>query len=72
VTGALALRLQDRRLRGLDCQGKDRHNFFVDPLTPMPHDVDVKALARLAIGYDFPMAFNVAAAEMIVGTTKNA
>src|ERR1700744_6325082 len=26
--------------------------FFVDPLTPMPHDVDVKALMRLAIVYD--------------------
>jgi methylglyoxal synthase len=28
--------------------------FFVDPLTAMPHDVDVKALMRLAIVYDVP------------------
>ena len=26
--------------------------FFVDPLTPMPHDVDVKALTWLAIVRD--------------------
>lgn len=32
--------------------------FFVDPLTAMPHDVDVKALMRLAIVYDIPMALN--------------
>jgi len=32
--------------------------FFVDPLTPMPHDVDVKAPTRLAIVCDIPMALN--------------
>ncbi|MCY0149438.1 methylglyoxal synthase [Hoeflea sp. G2-23] len=37
--------------------------FFVDPLTAMPHDVDVKALMRLAIVYDVPMALNRATAE---------
>lgn len=36
--------------------------FFVDPLTAMPHDVDVKALMRLAIVYDIPMALNRATA----------
>ncbi len=40
--------------------------FFVDPLTPMPHDVDVKALMRLAIVYDIPMALNRATAELLV------
>lgn len=40
--------------------------FLVDPLTPMPHDVDVKALMRLAIVYDIPIALNVATAEMIL------
>lgn len=28
--------------------------FFIDPLSPMPHDVDVKALMRLAVVYDVP------------------
>ncbi|MEI2301187.1 methylglyoxal synthase [Ensifer sp. MJa1] len=40
--------------------------FFVDPLTAMPHDVDVKALMRLAIVYDIPMALNQATAEQLV------
>ena len=40
--------------------------FFVDPLTPMPHDVDVKALMRLAIVYDIPMALNHATAEIVL------
>lgn len=40
--------------------------FFIDPLTPMPHDVDVKALTRLAVVYDIPMALNRATAEMLV------
>lgn len=41
--------------------------FFVDPLTPMPHDVDVKALTRLAIVYDIPLALNEATAEILIG-----
>ncbi|WP_322988879.1 methylglyoxal synthase [Hoeflea sp.] len=40
--------------------------FFVDPLTAMPHDVDVKALMRLAIVYDVPMALNRATAETLL------
>lgn len=41
--------------------------FFIDPLTPMPHDVDVKALTRLAVLYDIPMALNARTAELILG-----
>lgn len=40
--------------------------FFTDPLTPMPHDVDVKALTRLATVYDIPMALNRATAEILL------
>lgn len=40
--------------------------FFVDPMTPLPHDVDVKALMRLAILYDIPMALNRATAEQLL------
>jgi methylglyoxal synthase len=40
--------------------------FFVDPLSPHPHDVDVKALMRLALVYDIPMALNRATAERLV------
>ncbi|MDJ1157580.1 methylglyoxal synthase [Chelatococcus sp. SYSU_G07232] len=41
--------------------------FFVDPLSPHPHDVDVKALTRLALVYDIPVALNRATAEILVG-----
>lgn len=40
--------------------------FFVDPMTPMPHDVDVKALTRLAELYNIPLALNRATAELII------
>mgnify|MGYP000308877028 CR=1 FL=1 len=42
--------------------------FFTDPLTPLPHDVDVKALTRLATVYDVPMALNRATAELLINT----
>lgn len=40
--------------------------FFTDPLSALPHDVDVKALTRLATLYDVPMALNRATAEQFV------
>lgn len=40
--------------------------FFVDPLSPHPHDVDVKALMRVALVYDIPMALNLATAERLM------
>lgn len=42
--------------------------FFIDPLSPLPHDVDVKALTRLAIVYDLAMANSPATADCIVYT----
>lgn len=40
--------------------------FLVDPLSPHPHDVDVKALTRLAILYNVPMACNLATADRLI------
>jgi methylglyoxal synthase len=40
--------------------------FFIDPLTPHPHGVDVKALTRLAVLYDIPMALNRRTAEILI------
>jgi methylglyoxal synthase len=40
--------------------------FFQDPLTALPHDVDVKALTRLATLYDIPFAINRATAEAVL------
>lgn len=57
----------DQQIGALIAEGAiDILIFFVDPLTPMPHDVDVKALMRLGIVYDIAMALNRASAEMIL------
>jgi methylglyoxal synthase len=57
----------DQQIGALIAEGKvDGLIFFVDPLTPMPHDVDVKALMRVALVYDIPMALNKATAELLL------
>lgn len=62
----------DQQIGALIAEGKvDVLIFFVDPLTPMPHDVDVKALMRLAIVYDIPMALNRATADILVNMQKS-
>ena len=40
--------------------------FFIDPLTSLPHDVDVKALLRLAVLHDVVVAMNSATANFIL------
>lgn len=40
--------------------------FFIDPLSAMPHDVDVKSLIRLATLYDTLLAVNEATATCII------
>ncbi|MDD9718545.1 methylglyoxal synthase [Dinoroseobacter sp. PD6] len=40
--------------------------FFIDPLSALPHDVDVKSLLRLAILYDTLLAVNEATASRLV------
>ncbi|MGF9565253.1 methylglyoxal synthase [Neorhizobium sp. JUb45] len=45
--------------------------FFIDPLSALPHDVDVKALTRLATVYDIPMALNRATAEKFIDFQKD-
>ncbi len=61
----------DQQIGALIAEGVvDAVIFLVDPLTPMPHDVDVKALMRLAIVYDIPIALNVATAEIIVAARE--
>lgn len=59
----------DQQIGAMIAEGRlDALIFFVDPLTPMPHDVDVKALTRLAIVYDLPMACNIGTAEALINS----
>lgn len=40
--------------------------FLLDPLAPHPHDVDVKALLRIAAVYDVLMACNRTTADAVI------
>jgi len=42
--------------------------FFWDPLTSQPHDVDVKALLRLAVLYNVPIACNRGSADFLISS----
>jgi methylglyoxal synthase len=42
--------------------------FFWDPLQSQPHDVDVKALLRIAVVHDCPIACNRATADFLLSS----
>ncbi len=59
----------DAQIGALIAEGKlDGLVFFIDPLSALPHDVDVKSLQRLAILYNTLLAMNEGTATAIFNT----
>ena len=57
----------DAQIGAMIAEGRlDALIFFQDPLTALPHDVDVKALTRLATLYNIPLAINHATADAVL------
>ncbi|MEQ8445401.1 MAG: methylglyoxal synthase [Pelagibacterium sp.] len=57
----------DSQIGAMIAEGRlDALIFFIDPMSALPHDVDVKALTRLATLYDIPVAYNKSTAEAVL------
>ncbi len=48
--------------------GRPRRDVGCYPLEPQPHDADVRALLRIAVVYNVPLACNRATADFVLSS----